>query len=91
MDNYYNTFDLFKELLDQKTDTTSTLKAKRKNTRCEFVETKLVHEEVTCYYTDGVFIEHVLDLEECKNKQDETTMKPTANVKNMKWDIVKIR
>ncbi|XP_046663005.1 piggyBac transposable element-derived protein 4-like [Homalodisca vitripennis] len=92
MDNYYNSFDLSKELLDRKTYTTGTLRPKRKNTPSEVVETKLARVEVTCYYADGVAIgkwhdkrdarfistEHVLDMEECKNKRGETTMKLTA-------------
>ncbi|XP_046681277.1 piggyBac transposable element-derived protein 4-like [Homalodisca vitripennis] len=99
MDNYYNSFDLSKELLDRKTYTTGTLRAKRKNTPSEVVETKLARGEVTCYYADGVAIgkwhdkrdvrfistEHVLDMEECKNKQGETTMKPTAIVEYNKY------
>ncbi|KAG8246224.1 hypothetical protein J6590_089177 [Homalodisca vitripennis] len=70
MDNYYNSFDLSKELFDQKTYTISryTLRAKRKNIPSDVVETKLVCGE-------SVFLTWT-----SKNKRGETTMKPTAIV-----------
>lgn len=56
MDNFYNSYDLAKKLLEAKTYCTGTLRNKRKNNPKEVEEMKLERGQTTCRYADGVMI-----------------------------------
>ena len=56
MDNYYNSFDLAKLLLDKKTHCTGTLRTTRKNTPKDVQTTKLRKGDTIERYCQGVMI-----------------------------------
>lgn len=57
MDNFYNSYELSKKLLEQKTYSTGTLQATRKNTPLSIVKAKLKKGETISQYSDsGIMI-----------------------------------
>lgn len=56
MDNFYNSYDLSKQLLDRKTYSTGTLRVNRKNSSSRIKNVKLKKDETTADYANGIMI-----------------------------------
>ncbi|KFM82040.1 PiggyBac transposable element-derived protein 4, partial [Stegodyphus mimosarum] len=95
MDNYYNSFDLAKLLLDKKTHCTGTLRTTRKNTPKNVQTTKLRKGDTIERYCQGVMIgkwkdkrevsyistEYKNEMVDILNKRNEIKQKPLPIIK----------
>lgn len=99
MDNYYNSFDLARNLLDKKTHCTGTLRSNRKNTPQAVTSTKLNKGQTVAKYAKGVMIGKWRDkrdvlyisnkyenvMVEMENRRKEKVSKPQAILEYNKY------